>query len=421
MKQFLIAIAPVAVLTTVVFGAALVWVTHYAEKRGLERPGLGRLRGARYCGYALFALGSLTIAASLLHVGALLLAAVAVAALFMTAIVYRRSQREMLFWSIGCAARRGLPLADAVRALADVHGPRCERVAENLESGLSLSTAIGSVYSFPSIDTAMAVRTASRYGGLERLSQVITPDEYTERITVDRAAVALLYALIVVLALTAVASFIFARILPLLDEMQLQLLGDIDPAQAGMVNWLGFWDRHGSTVLNVLVPAALLLLMAILHYLGILSPNMPLFNRFGLPLDRACLMQSLATALEGHRPLNESLRFLAVSFPKTLWGSRLHNAADQIEQGKDWLASLRQARLLSNADVPVLRAAQAARNLPWAWRELAGALRRRYVHRQHLTFQTILSLSLLTLGSMVFVTTVTVFAPLIRLIQGLAT
>ena len=99
---------------------------------------------------------------------------------------------------------------------------------------------------------------------------------------------------------------------------------------------------------------------------------------------------------------------------------RLERASSDVRQGRDWCESLEARGLVRAADVPVLRSAERAGNLPWALRTTAESNERRVVNRLqaalHVAF--LLVLAGLGLGTALFVGAF--FVPLMEVIGKLA-
>jgi type II secretory pathway component PulF len=98
----------------------------------------------------------------------------------------------------------------------------------------------------------------------------------------------------------------------------------------------------------------------------------------------------------------------------------LVKVAAELAAGGDWSASLRRHGLIGKADQAILTAAARAGNLPWAMREVAEGNRRRFAYRTQALLQVFFPAVVVALGIVVLLVAVSVFLPLIGLIQGLA-
>ncbi len=83
---------------------------------------------------------------------------------------YRDNERQMLLWSLGMAAEKGIPLPAAARAFSDERrgsvGRRAERLAVALERGMPLDTAVKAARLRLSPAATVAVRTGCETGSL---------------------------------------------------------------------------------------------------------------------------------------------------------------------------------------------------------------------------------------------------------------
>ena len=98
----------------------------------------------------------------------------------------------------------------------------------------------------------------------------------------------------------------------------------------------------------------------------------------------------------------------------------LKNASFAIEGGQEWTQALRRVRLIDQTDAVVLRAAQEVGNLPWALEEMSESLLRREVYRWQAWYNIVSPIVILTMGISVGFICVSLFLPLVVLLQGMA-
>ena len=91
-----------------------------------------------------------------------------------------------------------------------------------------------------------------------------------------------------------------------------------------------------------------------------------------------------------------------------------------IEAGHDWAESLCQREVIRRGDLAVLQAAQRVGNLPWAMQELADSARRRFMYKLQAIVQAVFPAVLICLGLTVMFIVVSLFWPLVTLIQRMA-
>jgi type II secretory pathway component PulF len=132
------------------------------------------------------------------------------------------------------------------------------------------------------------------------------------------------------------------------------------------------------------------------------------------------VLRILAVATEQRQPLTDALIWLAHVYPSSPVRSRLVPAAAAANAGLDWRDALAQARLISIAEHALLSAAERVGNLPWALRQIAQRRQKRAVYRLATAMQIAYPVAILMLGAFVGFYVVSLFVPLVQLIQGLS-
>jgi len=160
-------------------------------------------------------------------------------------------------------------------------------------------------------------------------------------------------------------------------------------------------------------------ILVLLHYVGWFPRDLPgvwrLFRRY----DGALVMRGLALSVRRGLPLPQALALLQESYPLQQVARQLARAREQVAQGGDWCESLRQTGLIGRADSAVLAAGQRVGNLEWALEEMADSAMRRQTYWVQLLVQILFPALLLVLAAAVFVFVLSVFWPLVSMIQGL--
>jgi general secretion pathway protein F len=146
----------------------------------------------------------------------------------------------------------------------------------------------------------------------------------------------------------------------------------------------------------------------------------PVVRRLLWRLDSANILDALALAARGQRPLPEAILSLAGDYPKRAIRRRLRRAAADVAGGGDWTECLRRRGLLRRADVAILQAAQRAGNLAWALHETAESGRRRFAYRLQALVQLAYPPVIILFGLVVLSIVAAFFWPLVTLIQDYA-
>jgi type IV pilus assembly protein PilC len=128
----------------------------------------------------------------------------------------------------------------------------------------------------------------------------------------------------------------------------------------------------------------------------------------------------LAIATEHRQPLATVLERLADVYPSGTIRRKLAPAASAVAAGRDWRDALRDARFVNPAEQSLLKTAEVVGNLPWALRSIAGRKDKRVVYRLAAAVQVLYPLVIVLLGLLVAYFVVSLFVPLVKLIEGLA-
>lgn len=413
-------INPLNYVTAAVLGAALLWAMKlaYAKRGGASDDPLRQL--LLLAGWILLLAGSLGVLGGL----SLPLAPLALVAVFFAGFGYFRyvtAERRALLWALAEAAEREIPLEQAARAFADERavqiGIRVSRLADLLESGVPLPAALVSTRNALPADALLAVRLGFATGRVgPALRMAIRHSDLLDRMI--REVLGRFFYLVGVLVVgTLVIQFTMLKIVPVFAKMfaefELQLPAltqfNIDIAQKAIFG------------IPMLYPVVLILVLVVVSYFVRWSRyELPGFNWIWLRSDAALVLRALALTVKLGRELGPALRLLANEYPRPSVGKRLQRAAERVDQGAHWCDALRSVRLLTPADVAVLKAAERVGNLAWALEEMAEGSLRRWTVRWRILINVAFPLLVLALGLVVMVIVVGLFIPLASMIQGLS-
>jgi general secretion pathway protein F len=147
--------------------------------------------------------------------------------------------------------------------------------------------------------------------------------------------------------------------------------------------------------------------------------HVPYVDRLFLRRHSIMVLRCLAMIVEGGRSIDLGFQILARWYPATWVRERLAGVYLAVNQGHDWLGSLRAFGLIGGTDAALLDSARRAGNLSWALRELAEGSARRLEYRLQVFGQILFTLTLLVIGTLVGFLAVAYFSPLVMLIQRL--
>jgi type II secretory pathway component PulF len=135
---------------------------------------------------------------------------------------------------------------------------------------------------------------------------------------------------------------------------------------------------------------------------------------------RGQFLQTLGLMLQTGKPLPEILDRLleARLFPRVVAG-RVERLQTDLEQGQPLVASLARHGLVTASVRGLLLAAEKAQNLPWALQEVGDALTQRCVRATHRLTMVLFPLGVFACACLVAFIALSLFAPLVALIEGM--
>lgn len=119
-------------------------------------------------------------------------------------------------------------------------------------------------------------------------------------------------------------------------------------------------------------------------------------------------------------PMNKTIWLLARTYPTAPIRGRLSAVGRSIDNGRNWCDALKDVGLLRSADLAVLRASMRVGNLEWALDEMSDSSIRRLVYRLRLAISFIFPTTLFVIGLGIGFVVISLFMPLVSLIQGLS-
>jgi type II secretory pathway component PulF len=132
------------------------------------------------------------------------------------------------------------------------------------------------------------------------------------------------------------------------------------------------------------------------------------------------LLRCLSIAVEAGRPLPGALELLAEQHPDSNFRRLLAVIANEVARGDDCWLVLRAARLLGRGEPSLLEAAQRVGNLSWALRGMADSIERRAEYRYQIIVEFVDPVLVLCVGTVVGAFCLSLFLPLIELLNKLS-
>jgi type II secretory pathway component PulF len=317
-----------------------------------------------------------------------------------------------------------MPLGPAVETLAreraGAFSRRAGRLAKLLNLGVPLPDALEFCPGLLSANALPIVRVGSQSGALApALRQAAKAKTWHDVVWASLMA-KIAYVLMLPVFGVIVLTFVMVWIIPKFAK----IFHDFGTELPQMTRWLigasRFYFEFWYLLLPLYLAIGVLLLMAVMRYFGWIEADLPGMGRIVRRLDAARILESLAIVTDQKKPLAEGLATLAGTYPKPKVRNSLSFALHDMACGGDWAESLCRHGLFRRTDVALLQAAQRVGNLAWAMREIGDSNRRRFIYRLQAIVQAAFPPVVILLGLIVMFIVVSLFLPLVALIEKLA-
>lgn len=338
----------------------------------------------------------------------------------------RAAQRRSMCTLLSLLVDRGAPLDSAVLLagvpLGGVVGRAAQRLFNALRSGAPLDLAVEYNRSALPLEARAYLAAGTTMEGKQAALRELSGREQSELTSVWRGCVdRLSYLTAVLIIMATVLAFLMIKIVPefeqIFDEFGLDL-----PAMTLVAIRLSMFTVNflaAPLLLAFLAATAVAITVGILYLCDIRVLRW--FGDLFLPgRSTADVLRILAVATGERQPLAGVLERLAVVYPSAVARGRLRRAAGAVSAGADWRDALTKSRIINRAENGLLKSAQEAANLPWALRAIAQRRERRDVYRLATAVQFLYPLAIVGIGAFVAFYVVSLFIPLVRLIEGLS-
>jgi type II secretory pathway component PulF len=350
------------------------------------------------------------------------------------AILHGRAEstrRGTLLWTLAVAVEKQFPLVPFLESLADEAGGRwrwrVRGLAELISAGTSIPDALEAMPGILPEDTVAMIRVGAQTGnmvGALREEARLARRRGEEPAT--HAQGTLLYLATIVLTMSCLATFIVIFIIPKYKAIFAGFEVKLPALTEMMIRFCDSFSSYWFLVFPML-PLVILGLCAFAS-LGVelmgLGPAWGrtrwLSSHFWPRLRSPHLLRCLSVAVEGGRPLSLALELLAEQHPDA--GFRLHVAeiSSEVERGENCWLVLRAANLLRKGEPTLLEAAERVGNLTWALRGMADGIERRSEYRYQFIAEFIDPALVVCMGSVVGAFCLSLFMPLIELLNKLS-
>jgi type II secretory pathway component PulF len=381
----------------------------------------------RITGWVLIVLGlTPAILGGLYSVVGAIIVALAAATLIEVITQRRAAQRRSLCALLAVIVERRQRL-DA-SALLDSHalrgrvGRKAKQLFEALDAGTPLDQAVREhPRALPREAIAYLAAGESMKSESAALRELSRTD-HSELSTVWRACIdRVSYLACVLTIMIVILTFVMIKIVPDFAQIFREFNMDLPPSTMLAVQvsstFVEFLAVPVILTFVVLLPGSLIVGICYLCDFPVLRP---FSDRWFRGRRLADILRILAVATEERQPLADVLNRIALEYPSSTIRRQLVPAAEALRGGTEWHEALFKSRIVSRAEAALLKTAERAGNLPWTFRQIATRREKRAVYRLASALQVVYPIVILILGSFVGFFVISLFIPLVKLIEGLA-
>ena len=335
----------------------------------------------------------------------------------------RSTRQDSLLWVLAIASEHGMPLTPAVAACAEQYwGPAYARImglATRLNEGTMVPDALEQTRGVVSRDAVLLAWVGQASGKLPRALRLAATSRSTQLPIWTSIAARLSYILGVLLVMQTITSFILYFIIPKFEAIFYDFGLSLPTITIWVIDVSHLFIKFGAITSVLLLAELGLLVFLPFSFLAWGNHNIPVLDRLMGRRHTALIFRSLGLMVEGDKTISLALSTLANHYPTGWVRRRLRRVSSEVQEGADWIESLRRYRLIRATDAEVLSSAVAVGNLAWALHELAETAERRLATRVQAVVQMLFPLMVVFLGVLVFFIGVAYFAPLVTLISRL--
>lgn len=345
---------------------------------------------------------------------------------FIEVVVYRRvTQRRSMAKMLALLVERGRQLDSSVlfagQALRGIVGRAADRLLTELGRGASLVEAVAKhPRALPPEALAYVAAGLTADAQAAALRELSRSDEGEMagawRACIDRIA----YLAFVLMIMAAVLTFIMVKIVPEFQNIFYEFDIELPRMTLLAIMVSQYFTQYAAA--PVIMASAIFLLGSLLVgicYLCDIPLLRPWTDMLFFRRRSAHVLRILSVAIEARESVADVLRRVTGVFPSDPVRNRLRPVVASVRAGADWRDALLNARIITNTERALLKAAERAGNLPWALRQISMRREKRAVYRLMAAVQVLFPIAILAFGMFVAFFVVSLFIPLVKLIDGL--
>jgi type II secretory pathway component PulF len=334
----------------------------------------------------------------------------------------RRSVCTLLALYLERRQQTKAPVLLSAQTLRGRPGRAARRMFDSLNAGVSLGQAVRenpravpreAIAYIAAGDTRQAESVA-----LRELSQ----SDHTQLSSLWRACLdRISYLGCVLLVMLGIFTFLMIKILPAYVEIFSEFELELPPLTRLAVATSNVFLKYLAVpTLLVLFMTAVLGLVVGFCYLCDFEVLRVWGDRIFRGRRTAQVLRILAISAEQRQPIAGALDRVAQAHPSRTIRRQLLPAAADVNAGGNWQNALCTNRLLTRAEAALLKSAEQTNNVAWGLRQVAARREKRAVYRLASMLQVLYPVVIILLGATVGFYVISLFIPLVRLVQGLA-
>lgn len=339
----------------------------------------------------------------------------------------RHADQTAVLWTLAIALDKQLPLAEELDAVADTlskrHAAKTRRLVEHLWAGDSLSKALAGV---PGVIPRVAILTAQINEQNDALPTAMRDAAVRHAKSGPGgsggfSAVSLMYPLAILHLTVLIFSFLMYFIIPKFKKIFDDFGSEMPELTVDVIQFSDVMVQFSFLPILIIGLPLVLGTWAVDAYCrGWGESDVPLVGRWFRRLDVPGILRNLAMTVTADRPIDDALLLISRVHRGKAVRSATKLAYETSRQGDDCWYALRDAGLINVREVAVLRSAQRVGNLPWALQQLAETIERRISHRWLTILEFVQPLVVLVMGVIIGVLVLSLFIPLISLLNELS-
>lgn len=338
------------------------------------------------------------------------------------------ARRATLLWHLALAAESRRPLADDLEDLAAgvswAYRMRLRRLIDFLNSGYSLSTALGCMPGLLPAPVVLQVRIGEEAGALGVTLRKVA-EEYVLKNrpqTTSMGNNAIFWAILGNIGLTGfiVLSGLMVFIIPKFKRIFEGFDTNLPDITRALIEVSDAFVNYWYLVVPLFMfPAGAAFLVWLNEAAG-LNLGLPSLSRFWPRRAAPLVLRCLALLVESGRPLLSGLKTMANEYPDRAIRGKLAYAASEVAAGGEVWNALRVGGVLRQSDADLLYAADHAGHLAWAMRSLSDGMQRRRAIWWDAVFEFVNPAMILLAGIAVLFIAAGMFMPLVKLLNDLS-